>query len=729
MKFKLFKQVMARIIFLPVILAAGIVATALVTARIMFTPSDLESVVTNQFQEILKRPVRIEWARLSLTGEIKIKGLTVTEPGPETVDFLSADYIYATYRLLPLLRRRIEIDSVLLVSPKIQLIKREDGRWNIGDIFAAYRAGGGKSKLNKIADAEIKDGELTLADRRNGRKYSFERFNATLKDFKPGADSPFYASVFLRSDAFRRPVTGRFYTEGIVNFAGFDWTRSEIKDLRADLTLLDKTVRFTGAIRNFRRPELQLKAETPECKSSELAYLFSSPWEFTAPHSYWDINTVFTSTRTAEIRVTSKPLDLKAEGSFDLSLSTPQYSVNIWIPPLDLARARKSGTQLPFSEPEGKVQARLKISSDHGKPVMSRIFVNTMAAGGKFRTLTAANLNLSALLSENFASSYITTTSGRLAMGKNKLTGLKTRTQVSKDELSLTYSGKLNGEPVRGRVGIQRPFGTDKVVDYIGYSHDLAFSEAKDLILNSRELRGAPRKRKLYDSQLAWVRTLKNSIPAGYAEFRLLYKADTFRHEYLQANDFYAAAALKNITGDITKMRGTVSIKSGSGTFYQVQKTSEKDRIYYIVSMPLILIHRMNRMGALKFGYKVNDVSFNAIGGDYALNDGKVDVKNFYMSGKEFSAYATGQLDFSNETMRLKIYTISGKYYSMGGMPESMSDASGKPALAFTIEGKMSKPDFNMISPTDSGAIIGAAAAKGAAIDFAKISRFLGGKQ
>lgn len=726
---KLFRQIMARVIFLPLILAAGIAATALVTIRVMFKPADLESVVTDQFQEILKRPVRIEWARISATGEIKIKGLRVTEPGPETADLLSADYIYATYKLLPLLRRKIEIDSVALVSPRIRLIRRPNGSWNIGDIFAAYRSSGGRHRLNRIADAEIRGGELLVTDLKAGTNYSFDSFNATLKDFKPGADSPFYASVFFKSDAFRRPVTGRLYTEGMVNFADFDWRRAEIKGLRADLTLLDKTARFTGGIKNFRRPEAALNAETQEFKSSEMAYLFTSPWEFTAPRSSWEISTVFSSTRTLEFRLVSRPLNLRAEGAFDLAVSTPQYSFTVWAPPFDMAHAKRYGARLPVDEPSGKVQIRLKVSSKDGRPVVSRIFVNTSAAGFRYRALTAAGLDISALLSENLDNSYVTVSGGSLEMGKDRLTGVQLRTQMSKDELSLTYSGRLNGEPVKGRTAIQRPFTGSKTVDFTGYSKDLVFSDAKSLILGARDLHGGPRKARLYDSELAWVKTLKNSIPSGYADFRLLYKADRFRHEYLEANDFYASAALKDITGDITKMRGDVSIKSGSGTFYQVQKTSEKDRIYYIVSMPLILIHRLNRTGALKFGYKVNDVAFNAIGGDYSLNDGKVEVKNFYMDGKEFSAYATGQIDFSSETMKLKIYTISGKYYSMGSLPESLTDESGKPALAFTIEGKMAKPDFKMISPAESGKIIKEAAQKGAAVDLAKMNRFLGGKQ
>jgi hypothetical protein len=145
--------------------------------------------------------------------------------------------------------------------------------------------------------------------------------------------------------------------------------------------------------------------------------------------------------------------------------------------------------------------------------------------------------------------------------------------------------------------------------------------------------------------------------------------------------------------------------------------------------MPVLLIYRMNRMGALKFGYKLKDAAFNSMGGDYMLNSGRVQVKNFFMEGRDFSAYAEGELNFSDETMKLKIYTISSKYYDMGSLPEAMTDSSGKPALAFTIEGKMNKPDINMISPKNSGDIIKAAAKKSVGIDFERLNSFIGGRK
>jgi len=726
---KLFKQVLIRIVFLPLIFAACLAATAVTAARFIFTPENLHSIVTYQLQEILKRPVRIEGARFSAAGEIKVKGLRVTETGTEAIDLVTADYIYATYRILPLFRRKVEIDSLRFISPKITLIKRADGHWNIGDIFAGYRKTGKKSSLNRISSAEIKDGEVAIIYVASGKRYSFENFNLNVKDFKPAEDTFFDASVFFKSDAFKKPVSGRLYAEGAVNFAAFNWEAAGIKDLRAELAVLGKTARFSGGMKNFRRPEIALKAETPEVKSTELAYLFESPLKFTAPRSTWDLHIVRTGTMTFSLQTTAKPLNVKAEGTLDLSLSTPSYNFTVAAPPLSLLLIQRY-CDLPFSDPSGKLTVRLRVASENGRPQVSRVVANTTWAGFRYQALSAADLNATALLSENFANSYITASDGSLALGSARLTGLKLKTDISKEELGLTYSGRLNKKQVLGKMAIVNPFTKAKTVYFTGYSKELTFSDTKKLIFDIIKLRGAPKSKPTRRSQLVWLKTLKNSIPSGYAFFRLLYKADHFSHDYMEADNFYVSAALKNISGSIEQLKGDVSIKSGRGTFFDVEATSEKDRVYYIFSMPLRLIYKWNRTGALKFGYKLKDISFNAIGSEYSMDKGRVQVKNFYMDGKEFSAHATGWIDFSNETMDLKIYTISGKYYSMGSLPEALTDASGKPALAFTLKGKMTNPDITMLSSRDAGKLIKDAAKNGPVIDFTKINNLMvGGKK
>ena len=104
---KLLRQILLRIIFLPLIFAALFLLTGAIIINTMFSPQDLEAIVTDQLQGLFKRPVQINSAALTFNGEIKITGLKVIEPGPEAMNFITADYIFATYRLMPLLKHNI----------------------------------------------------------------------------------------------------------------------------------------------------------------------------------------------------------------------------------------------------------------------------------------------------------------------------------------------------------------------------------------------------------------------------------------------------------------------------------------------------------------------------------------------------------------------------------------------------------------------------------------------
>ena len=725
---KLFRQILIRIIFLPLILAAGILATAITAVRFMVTPEDLRSMTIYQLQEVLKRPVRIEWAKLSYTGEIKIKGLRVTEPGTGAVDFITADYMYATVSPLALLRRRMEIGSILLVSPKIELIKRADKTWNIGDIFAGYRSPGKKQSLNSIASAEIRDGEIIVTDKAAGKRYAFSTFSLDMSNFKPAEDSSFETSMFFDITGLKKPLQGRLFAKGTVNFAGFNWPAAELKDLSGDLTLSNKRASFTGGLKNFRQPEISLKAQTPAFKSSELAYLFEAPHPFSAPRLNLTIGAVFVSTKTVALKLSSDPFGVKAEGTYDFSTSTPVYNFDIHSRALGVGTINQY-TEIPLENPSGKLKPRIRITSRNGRPVLSNFLANVTGSDFSFRGLDVSGLDMTFQLSESFSGSYITASDGQLALGPARLTGLNLKGNISKEELALEFSGSLNRSPLKARMALGSPFTGNKTFYYTGYSKNLEFTATKNLILDITKLFSGPARKHRKTSQLEWLNTLKSSIPSGYSLFKLLYKADHFKHDYMRADDLYLSASLNNITGKLENITGNIAIRSGEGVFYQLDDISEKDRIYYLFTMPLRLISKMNRMGALKFNTKLKDISFSSIGAEYSLNKGKTELKNFYMVGKEFSAYATGQIDFANETTNLKIYTISGKYYSMGSLPEGLTDASGKPALAFTIEGKMTNPVINMLSPKDSAKIIKEAAARDPGINFSKINSLIGGKK
>ena len=725
---RVLKQILLRIIFLPLIFAFLFLLTGTIIVKTMFTPRDLEAIVTDQLQGIFKRPVQIDSAMLSFTGEIKIKGLRVIEPGPEAVNFVTADYIFATYRLTPLLNRNIVIDSIVLVSPKIELIKNSSDTWNFSDILEAYKAPSmNKNRLNKIDAAEIREGVINLRYPGEKTAYSFTNVNLSLKDFKPGADTPFYLSVFFKRKALGRDLAGRVYAEGAVNFNGFNMAAAEAKGLAITVSVLNKSFKAEGSIKNFRRPDINLTIRAEKLSGSDLAPLFKSPYNFALPPTQWGLKARMTEDKTLNISLKVDPLDLRADGFLKFSGGPPACAFTILTPPFDLAKLKKIAPDFPLTETSGIAQIKLSVNNKSGKFALSKVVLTSDKANFIYKNLRFDNLNLSALFSESFKNNYLNIQDGKMVVAGFKLTGLKVNTQLSSDKLTGDYSALWGGAPMKGRIVIIAPLTDKKTAEFTGYSRRLDLKEGRDFLLELKKVKVPDKNRLSYESDLAWIKTVKNSIPTGFAAFRLLYRTDFLKHEYFEARDFYLSADLRNIAGQIEKLKGDVSIKSGGGTFYNVQKTSEQDRIYYIFSLPIITMYRLNRMGALKFGYKLTDVNFHSIGGDYTLDSGKINIRNFYMSGKEFSIYTTGTLDLANENIKLKVYTISDKYYSMGSLPETLTDASGKPALAFTIEGKINKPTINMMSPREAGSIIDEAIKKGVAIDLARINKFAAG--
>lgn len=769
-------KILLRIIFLPLIFAALLFAAGYAVMNTVFDQKDLESLVTDQLQQVFKRPVRIKSAKFSLTG-VKIRGLNVIEPGPGRVNFITADYIEATYRLLPLLQKSLVLDSLVLVSPRIELIKHAGGAWNFSDIIGSYRRSTSKNGFfDRLDSAEIKDGLINITYPGVKFGYSFESVNFSLKEYKPGSETPFYFSAFFKRKDPAKYLDGRFYAEGTLNLKDFNLDLAGINDLALTVSLSGRSLSAKGRVRNLRRPQLDMTASLQSITAKDLAPLFKVPWDFSLPATVWDLTAGlsedykptlsaraktplpaangymrfathsgafdlrlpvtaldleagFSEDRKLTFAARAEPLKASAKGFISFAGTAPVYDITVQGPPFASA-AIKTPARIPFVDSvAGKIKVSLRMNNKDGKFKIASLSADLDRGELKYRNLDFRDLCLATDFFDGFRTSCLNATDGTLILPNATLTNLRVKTEFSREKLVADYAARWLGYPLKGAVTVFNPLSDKKTGDLTGYSKNLDIVPGRDLIIELKQVKTPDKNRKIYDSELAWLKILKNSIPAGFASFGLLYKADRLKHEYMEAADFYLGARLRDITGSFDNLGGDFSIRTGEGVFYDVQKNSEKDHFHYLFSLPVLTLYRLNRMGALKFGNKLNDVHFRSIGGDFSFEAGKVRIKNFYMAGKEFSLYMTGTADLSAETSTLKVYTISEKYYSMGGLPESLSDASGKPALAFTIEGKMAQPDVKVLSPKESGALIKEAISKGVDIDFVKADKFAGGKQ
>jgi hypothetical protein len=81
-------------------------------------------------REALGSEVRIREFRVSLFSGVALAGLQVTNPPGFPGDVFTADTLVVQYRLLPLLRKRLEIREVSLDRPVLRLTRDESGEWN-----------------------------------------------------------------------------------------------------------------------------------------------------------------------------------------------------------------------------------------------------------------------------------------------------------------------------------------------------------------------------------------------------------------------------------------------------------------------------------------------------------------------------------------------------------------------------------------------------------------------
>ncbi|MEW5905760.1 MAG: AsmA-like C-terminal region-containing protein [Elusimicrobiota bacterium] len=695
-----------------------------VVVRVLFTPADLRALALNQLQEAFIRPVAIESASFSYKGDIHIKGLKVfRSPKHGEGIFIKADHIYASYSPQALLRNTIELRRLVLVSPEINARRLPDGSWNFADILYSYAQKERSDRALAIKGAEIKDGVLKIFGPDGRQTNSAEKVNISFRDLSASRPFPISLSAAFRLDEAGRPAGGGFHADGLLDLAGFDWEKASFGNMSLNLTLGGQAFAFTGSLLNFKAPEAELRGDMGPLRSSDFPWLAGLPNRINLPPSAWTLKGSLYD-RGIKFEALMESMGLRFRGDVAFRPGGPEYTITASAPPTDISHIHRLITGLPLGDFYGRLQFTTAFTNKGGRHRVSRAFVSATKSRFSYRGVAFSGVDASLLIREGWDGSYLKATSGQARLGPYILSRVKFDSRLDSGNFAGTLSGRLNDKPLNLKASVRNPLSPSRRVELSGYSGELdsAFVGAVTAVFSGPGPGGTADKAAREESG-GWMRHLRAAAPSGMGSFSALYRSGRVNTPYMGAADLLLSSEMKNMTGGIRKLNGRIALQTGEGTFYQVQMNAERDKVYYIISMPILIIYKMNRVGALRFGTKLSDINFRGTGGEYGFDSGKLLIDNFYIDGKEFSAYVAGQMDLVNETMDLKVYTISDKYHSMGGMPETMTDASGKPALAFTVTGNANDPKIRAINPRESGKIIDAAIKRGAGLDPEKFGK------
>ena len=266
--------------------------------------------IQSELQSRLGRPVSLGNIKLSLLPpSLKVKDVAIGEdPAFGTGAFAKAQELDVRVSLLPLLRKDVQVQSLRLINPDIQLIKDANGNWNyatLGQLAPSSQAGqkvpqppkpsastpeSGQPKSSSpqlsLAHLVIENGRIRLVDQKARTQNTYDNIDLTLKNFAPGKAFDVEAAVHIAGKGDQqiqvKGTAGPLTTgSAVIPFNGtVDLKQISLGDLQkvANVTALEGYNGVASGSLKARTDkgvlssEGSLKIEDPQIKTTKLGY-------------------------------------------------------------------------------------------------------------------------------------------------------------------------------------------------------------------------------------------------------------------------------------------------------------------------------------------------------------------------------------------------------------------------------------------------------------------------
>ncbi len=155
--------------------------------------------IQSELEKQLGRKVQLGQMHLGLfPPKFRVQDLSIADDPSFAAQkpFVQAQELGVSVKLLPLLHKSVEIDSVSLQQPSVELIKNRQGVWNFASLGNSSQpsASSGPSAPFSLGELAIKDGQVALTDlQKGGPRSVYDHIDMTLKDFAP--NRPFSVDV------------------------------------------------------------------------------------------------------------------------------------------------------------------------------------------------------------------------------------------------------------------------------------------------------------------------------------------------------------------------------------------------------------------------------------------------------------------------------------------------------------------------------------------------------
>jgi len=230
------------LVILAILVVVGILALGIFIAT--FDANRYRPAVLRELQKATGKPVHLDRLKLAWRGGIalQLEGLRIDESAAAPEPLIAIERASAVVRLWPLLRRDVQITSVILERPHILIARDAQGRVNLLGLAAAgapAAASGQEVELGaqpvtiNIASLQIKDGTVHWTDAMStpAMDLRFTAVNLTAKNIMPGQPMDIELTGALVSDTPNLRVAGRLTPPGPENAGSIERLAFDVNQL------------------------------------------------------------------------------------------------------------------------------------------------------------------------------------------------------------------------------------------------------------------------------------------------------------------------------------------------------------------------------------------------------------------------------------------------------------------------------------------------------------------
>lgn len=410
-----------RKVLMAIVAVVVVVVAALLIFAATFNVNKYRGTIQSQLEEKLGRPVQLGEMHLSIfPPRFRVENLSIADDPQfsSSTPFVKAQELDVSVKLLPLLHKQVELNSVILQRPSLNLIKNQSGAWNFSSLGHPANApaptppqapGGRRSPSPQkppetptpgeqfsLGELSISDGTISVLDQKTSQKPSvYDHIDVSLKNFSP--QRPFSVDVVAHMAGTGSQQVQLQGTGGPVDNAQpaktpFHGTltvkqvnTSDLSKFLSSSALAGTEGVLTGTTKiDNDSGKLSAQGENQiqnvKLRGTDLGFPISVQYDLTN-----DQNAELTTIRNLVLQLGSTPLHLS--GTLNSKSQTPVVDLNVKANNVSIAEAMKlaalSGVALsPGTDATGNVNINLQARGPAEKPALSG-------------TVTASNVQLS----------------------------------------------------------------------------------------------------------------------------------------------------------------------------------------------------------------------------------------------------------------------------------------------------------------------------------------------